>query len=211
MAPLKSLSLWWIWLAVTVLCSADSQGQKIITAESGQNTTLTCRAPDNNNNIIVVEWSRADLGKEYVLMYRGGRFVPDDQHPFFKNRVDLQDRQMKDGDVSLILKNVTINDAGKYECRVVMRRTNRGKRAYLNTDPITTISLNVAPGQTGGQSGDGEKKDEGDKSAPVGLIVGLPVLAVLVIVAVGVGAVFIYRTYRRRQNPDYQPPEDQGL
>uniref|UniRef100_A0AAZ1WX33 Ig-like domain-containing protein n=1 Tax=Oreochromis aureus TaxID=47969 RepID=A0AAZ1WX33_OREAU len=95
------------------------RNQKIITAESGQDVTLTCRAP--NDNIIVVEWSRDDLGDEQcVFVYRNGRPL-DDQHPSFKNRVDLQDRQMKDGDVSLILKDVTINDTGTYECRVVQR------------------------------------------------------------------------------------------
>uniref|UniRef100_A0A669BFH3 Ig-like domain-containing protein n=1 Tax=Oreochromis niloticus TaxID=8128 RepID=A0A669BFH3_ORENI len=104
------------------------------------NVTLTCRAP--SNNIIVVEWSRADLGKEYVLMYRDELFVPDEQHPSFKNRVDLQDRQMKDGDVSLILKNVMISDTGTYECRV-FRKTNRRKRAHLKTPPITSPSFLV--------------------------------------------------------------------
>uniref|UniRef100_A0A3P8N755 Ig-like domain-containing protein n=1 Tax=Astatotilapia calliptera TaxID=8154 RepID=A0A3P8N755_ASTCA len=78
--------------------------------------TLTCQAPNNN---IIVKWSRADLGAEYVLLYRDDYFVPENQHPSFKNRVDLLDREMKDGDVSLILKNVTINDTGTYECRVV--------------------------------------------------------------------------------------------
>uniref|UniRef100_I3JMF4 Ig-like domain-containing protein n=1 Tax=Oreochromis niloticus TaxID=8128 RepID=I3JMF4_ORENI len=91
------------------------------------NVTLTCRAP--SNNIIVVEWSRADLGKECVLMYRDELFVPDEQHPSFKNRVDLQDRQMKDGDVSLILKNVMISDTGTYECRI-FRKTNPS-RSFL--------------------------------------------------------------------------------
>uniref|UniRef100_A0A3Q4NBB9 Ig-like domain-containing protein n=1 Tax=Neolamprologus brichardi TaxID=32507 RepID=A0A3Q4NBB9_NEOBR len=111
-----------------------------INSTAGQDVTLTCGAP-NNNNIIVVEWRRADLESEYVLLYRDGHIVPDYQHPSFKNRVDLQDRQMKDGDVSLILKDVTINDTGTYECRVFTRGANRKKRAHLKTDPISIIYL----------------------------------------------------------------------
>uniref|UniRef100_A0A3B4F4S6 Ig-like domain-containing protein n=1 Tax=Pundamilia nyererei TaxID=303518 RepID=A0A3B4F4S6_9CICH len=106
-------------------------------AESGQKkVTLTCGAL--NKNIIVVEWSREGLEPETVLVYRGGQFVPDEQHPSFKDRVDLQDRQMKDGDVSLILKDVTINDAGTYKCRVIVREGDSMKLIsiiYLRVDP----------------------------------------------------------------------------
>uniref|UniRef100_A0A668VQ54 Ig-like domain-containing protein n=1 Tax=Oreochromis aureus TaxID=47969 RepID=A0A668VQ54_OREAU len=106
--------------------------QKIIPAESGQkNVTLPCRAP-NNNIIIVIEWSRADLGEKYVLLFRDKQLNPDQQHPSFKNRVDLRDRQMKDGDASLILKDVTTNDTGTYECRVVQGGAKRRKRAILD-------------------------------------------------------------------------------
>ncbi|XP_063325914.1 programmed cell death 1 ligand 1-like isoform X1 [Pelmatolapia mariae] len=162
-------------LMFVLFVSAD---QKIITAESGQDVTLTCRAP--NNNFIVVEWNRADLGDKHVFLYRDGHFVPEGQHPSFKNRVDLQDRQMKDGDMSLILKDVTINDTGTYECRVAQKETNQERprlklinSTYLHVDP---------PGHTGG---------------PVGLIAGLSVSAVLLVVAV-VGF-FIYR--RCKLNP----------
>uniref|UniRef100_A0A3Q0T430 Immunoglobulin V-set domain-containing protein n=1 Tax=Amphilophus citrinellus TaxID=61819 RepID=A0A3Q0T430_AMPCI len=77
----------------------------IITAESGQSITLPCRAP--NDNIKFVHWSRADLEPEYLLVYQDGQILPDKQHPSLKNLMDLQDGQMKDGDVSLILKDVT--------------------------------------------------------------------------------------------------------
>uniref|UniRef100_A0A668RGA7 Ig-like domain-containing protein n=1 Tax=Oreochromis aureus TaxID=47969 RepID=A0A668RGA7_OREAU len=110
--------------------------QKNITAESEQNVTLTCRAP--NINVGVVKWSRRDQNGQYVLLYRDEQFVPDFQHPSFKNRVDLQDRQMKDGNVSLILKNVTINDTGTYECQVIPRGGN-------DLTPISIIYLHVAP------------------------------------------------------------------
>ncbi|CAI5678466.1 unnamed protein product [Oreochromis niloticus] len=172
-------------LMFVLFVSAD---QKIITAESGQDVTLTCRA--TNNNIIVVKWSRADLGDEYVLLYCDGHFVTDDQHPSFKNRVDLQDRQMKDGDVSLILKNVTINDAGTYKCGVVQRV--RGpvtliNSTYLHVDP---------PGQTGGQekdedNKDGGKEDKEKEDGSVGLKVGLSFPVVLLVA--GVVGFLIYR------------------
>uniref|UniRef100_A0A3B4WI72 Ig-like domain-containing protein n=1 Tax=Seriola lalandi dorsalis TaxID=1841481 RepID=A0A3B4WI72_SERLL len=96
-----------------------------------------------STNIIVVEWSRPELETEYVFMFRDGRSVPEHQHPSFQNRVVLKDRLMKDGDVSIKLKNVTINDTGTYECRVFQRRTNRRKRANLKTKRISTIYLDV--------------------------------------------------------------------
>uniref|UniRef100_A0A3Q3A354 Ig-like domain-containing protein n=1 Tax=Kryptolebias marmoratus TaxID=37003 RepID=A0A3Q3A354_KRYMA len=109
----------------------------IITAVTGQTITLPCGAPENRT-VIVVEWSRTDLGSDYVLRYRDEQFQTELQHPSFKDRVDLQDRQMKDGDVSLVLKNVTINDTGTYECRVVQRGERERKL-------IRIIYLEVSP------------------------------------------------------------------
>ncbi|CAI5660531.1 unnamed protein product [Oreochromis niloticus] len=144
-----------------------------INITAGHNVILPCRAPNiDSNSKAVVEWSRADLGKDYVLLYRDEQPDPEEQHPSFKNRVDLQDRQMKDGDVSLILKDVTTADSGTYECRV-FRRTNRRMRANLETDPITTISLNVAPGQTGGHTEDGVSRGH------AGLVAALSLFAVI--------------------------------
>uniref|UniRef100_A0A668SWE6 Ig-like domain-containing protein n=1 Tax=Oreochromis aureus TaxID=47969 RepID=A0A668SWE6_OREAU len=104
---------------------------------SGQDVTLQCRVRHSNITILVLEWKRADLGDEYVLLYHDGYFVPQVQHPSFKNRVDVQDRQMKDGDVSLILKDVTINDTGTYECRALVLES-------LSRE-VNIISLNVVP------------------------------------------------------------------
>uniref|UniRef100_A0A668W214 Ig-like domain-containing protein n=1 Tax=Oreochromis aureus TaxID=47969 RepID=A0A668W214_OREAU len=129
-------------IRVQPLCSVLFSISEKNTAESGKNVTLTCRAL--NTIIGVVEWSRPDLNQTYVLLYRDGHFDSANQHPSFKNRVDLQDRQMKDGDVSLILKNVTINDTGTYECRV--RGENKSKnKANLSGDSICIIYLSVDP------------------------------------------------------------------
>ncbi|XP_019212586.1 butyrophilin-like protein 3 [Oreochromis niloticus] len=133
-----------LFVGVFLFVSAD---QTNITAESGQDVTLTCRAPNNN----IAKWSRADLEPEYVFLYRDGRFDPANQHPSFKNRVDLQDRQMKDGDVSLILKNVTTTDYGTYGCGLFIEET----RSWDHR----TIHLHVVPtGQPRGQRGSREHR-----------------------------------------------------
>ncbi|XP_039463950.1 programmed cell death 1 ligand 1-like [Oreochromis aureus] len=130
-----------LWLCLLLLVHAD---QKNITSKSGQNVTLPCRAPNKDIRIIVLEWSRADLGDEYVLSYRDEQFDPEQQHPSFKNRVDLQDTQMKDGNVSLIVKNVTTADSGMYKCRAFLSQTR-------SWESINNINLSVdPPGQTGG-------------------------------------------------------------
>uniref|UniRef100_A0A3Q3LXC8 Ig-like domain-containing protein n=1 Tax=Mastacembelus armatus TaxID=205130 RepID=A0A3Q3LXC8_9TELE len=99
-----------------------------ITAEPGQNVTLTCRAP-SSTEIRTVEWTRP--GPIYVFVYRNKKFDPTNQHPSFKERVELKDSQMKDGDVSVTLKNVTFTDTGTYECHL----------AQGQTDPLKPINI----------------------------------------------------------------------
>ncbi|XP_025759513.1 uncharacterized protein LOC112844123 [Oreochromis niloticus] len=190
-----------LFVGLFVFVSAE---QKNITAESGQKVILPCRTP-NNSTITFVKWSKTGLGEDYVLLYRDGHFDPANQHPSFQNRVDLQDRQMKDGNVSLILKNVMINDTGTYECRVIMSGTK-------NAPSIITLSVVDPPGQTGGHTEDGGKKDggkeaEGKEAGSVGLKVGLSVCALLLVAAV---VFLIYKKHKQQQNQDsYQPPADQ--
>ncbi|KAM9718309.1 uncharacterized protein ACNS7B_021667 [Menidia menidia] len=145
----------WVLLCAPLLLSAEQR----ITTEAGQDSvTLPCGAGKVNSHT-AVEWIRPDLHPDGVLFYRDDHFESEGQHPSFRNRVDLQDRHRKDGDASLILKNVTINDAGTYECKVVQGRGNRRKRAA----PETTIHLVVSPPgtQEGGGKGRGEKEGGG--------------------------------------------------
>ncbi|XP_039457537.1 programmed cell death 1 ligand 1-like [Oreochromis aureus] len=185
-------ALFWTLMCLFFLRSA-SEG---INTTAGKNVTLTCRAP-NNNNIIVVEWSRADLKDEYVLMYRDSHLYADGQHPSFMNRVDLQDRQMKDGDVSLILKNVTTADNGTYECRIFTRGANWRKGAHLKTPPISIIYLSVVdpPGPTGQvPTVEVIRRRHGLFAGPIFL---LSLLAFL-----------IFRRHKKHNQESYQPPAE---
>ncbi|XP_039908488.1 sodium channel subunit beta-3-like [Simochromis diagramma] len=148
------------------VCAED----KSITVQSGQNVILPCQGPNDTGSIRVVKWTKPDLQKKIVHLYVDRRFDLEDQNPSFKNRVDLQDRQMKNGDVSLILSNVTINDAGKYECSVTQKK---------DFSPFTTATITLdlrvinSKGQTVGRS----------VSGSAGLAIGLYLPVVLLVVA----------------------------
>uniref|UniRef100_A0A3Q4N9T7 Ig-like domain-containing protein n=1 Tax=Neolamprologus brichardi TaxID=32507 RepID=A0A3Q4N9T7_NEOBR len=74
--------------------------------------------------IILLEWRRSDLKSDtYVFFFRNQRPYENYQHKFFKGRVELRDPTMKDGDVSVILKNVSTSDTGTYECEITVRNT----------------------------------------------------------------------------------------
>ncbi|XP_026009967.1 uncharacterized protein LOC113013350 isoform X1 [Astatotilapia calliptera] len=203
MAALRPLTVLTGVFIFYLLGHLDCEGQKEVKVRRGENATLECYGPSDATEIML-RWTKPDLQTDnYVIYLKDGHFQKDLQNDLFKGRVELKDSKwMTNGNFSVILQNVTLNDSGTYECY-----------AAYNNQPVQILnstSLTVDPPDQTGQSGDGGKKDEGEKSGSVGLIVGLSVLAVLVVI-VGVGAVFIYRTCRRRQNQDYQPPDDQGL
>ncbi|XP_039458088.1 myelin-oligodendrocyte glycoprotein-like [Oreochromis aureus] len=180
MASLTLTSLCWALLILfAVVFAAEGEAQNTVTAKSGQDVVLPCRvSPDKT--IRAVKWSRADLGDEYVLLYRDEQLDPENQHPSFKNRVDLQDRKMNNGDVSLVLKNVTTADDGSYNCNIF----NGGTRSW---ECINTVSLTVS-GQTAELT-----------VAPVGLIAGLSVPAVVLVAAVS----FVCYRKHKQQNRDF--------
>ncbi|XP_033465506.2 butyrophilin subfamily 2 member A1-like [Epinephelus lanceolatus] len=165
-----------------------------VTVHPGDDVTLRCEAGDVS--IRAVEWTRPDLEPQYILFYRDGRLEIKRQHPSFTGRVELEDRELKDGDVTLTLKNVTSSDAGRYECRVVAGGSRRTKRAIIKTDPITVIDLEVTDSEKENyMGGNTESEHPVNGNFPrghVGLATG--VVTVLLVAA----AVFVVWRYKRR-------------
>lgn len=77
----------------------------------------------------MLEWSKPDLSvDDYVFFYRNERSYEKYQHSSFRGRVTLREAFMKDGDVSIVLKNVTVSDAGRYKCRIIMSNAASSER-----------------------------------------------------------------------------------
>ncbi|XP_045898989.1 coxsackievirus and adenovirus receptor homolog [Micropterus dolomieu] len=156
----------------------------------------------------MIKWIRPDPKSDdiYVFYFRDGRSYENYQHESYRGRVELRDPEMKDGDASVILKNVNINDTGTYECRV-KERNNPGKVEVINTISLTSVT---EPGHTAGhkEGGDeeGGNKEEGDGEGNVGLRVGLPVCVILLLL--GVGGFVIFKKYNRPKG-NQQPAIDE--
>ncbi|XP_031170515.2 coxsackievirus and adenovirus receptor homolog [Sander lucioperca] len=89
-----------------------------VTVKAGENVTLQCQAP-RDAQINMLEWIRPDLESGGHIF----RFIPEEsttqnQHSSYRGRVERRDPDMKDGDLSVVLKNVRVNDTGTYRCRV---------------------------------------------------------------------------------------------
>lgn len=87
----------------------------------GEDAVLQCQAP-SSAKVTVVEWTKDDHSlDDYLFLYRNGRSYEKYQHPSFRGRVELRSSSFADsGDVSVVLKNVSVEDMGTYRCRVLM-------------------------------------------------------------------------------------------
>nr|XP_019961529.1 PREDICTED: coxsackievirus and adenovirus receptor-like [Paralichthys olivaceus] len=163
--------------SLLLLCCSAAAGQQVTTVKPGDDATLKYLCP-SHPAITLLEWFRPESESDgYVFFYRNNRLYENYQHPSFRGRVELKDPEMKDGDVSVTVKNVNVSDAGTYNCRITSSKT--GNDEIITTEYSSHVSLIVtdsghsAPlrsadeNQNGGDNGGG--KEDGNKL--VGLLV----------------------------------------
>lgn len=109
--------------------------------EPGADVTLQCRG-SRDSDTELLEWIKPDLAPEqYVLFFRENRIYKTYQNPLFRGRVELEHPEIKNGNFSVVLKNVDYADAGTYECRAVSSNSGISKRAV--PELLDSINLKV--------------------------------------------------------------------
>uniref|UniRef100_A0A3P9LIA6 Ig-like domain-containing protein n=1 Tax=Oryzias latipes TaxID=8090 RepID=A0A3P9LIA6_ORYLA len=104
---MKKLKIDVCFVFIILVCSPSA-----VQAHLGQNVVLSCRVePPINLTAETLEWKH---GPAVVHVYRSGGDNNDDQDLRFKNRTILNHQNLKDGNVSLTLTNVTKEDEGNY-------------------------------------------------------------------------------------------------
>ncbi|XP_035771234.1 myelin-oligodendrocyte glycoprotein-like [Neolamprologus brichardi] len=97
-----------------------------VVAAPGDDVILPCQVePAFNVAGLTVEWSKPDLRPdpndrlsrvEYVHLYRDAHEVPDMKLPSYIGRTALFTDSLRDGNISLRITNVTLEDQGRYRC-----------------------------------------------------------------------------------------------
>ena len=116
-------------------CS-DSQ----LTVKPGDEATLDCRA-HIDAFIEQMAWNKTDLKSEKYVFISGNHSHVNCQHPSFRGRVELRDPQKKEGDASVVLKNVTAADSGPYECVVSMSSEEQRRKTTAEFRRIVHLKV----------------------------------------------------------------------
>ncbi|XP_038586500.1 coxsackievirus and adenovirus receptor homolog isoform X1 [Micropterus salmoides] len=180
-----SLVVFFCFLILSLVSASEDQQE--IKVNPGQDVSLLCQGP-RNASVKLSEWIRPDLKSDgFLFFYRNERPYENYQHESFHGRVELRDPEMKDGDASVVLKNVTFSDTGTYECRIVTNARQEIKHL---------IDLNVTDSDHTAGNKDGGNKEGGNKEGFPSIVVGLSVIGVLLFVVV----VYICRRNRVHQS-----------
>ncbi|XP_053271860.1 junctional adhesion molecule B [Pleuronectes platessa] len=146
--------------SLLLLCLSAAADQQGTTVKHGDDATLQCHCP-SHAAVSLLKWTRLEQKSDgYVFVYRDNRLYEKYQHPSFQGRVELRDPEMKDGDVSVTLKNVTVNDAGTYKCQITSIITENGERSTIEFSSI--VNLTVTDSSPSAPLAEGNK-DEGNK------------------------------------------------
>lgn len=89
-------------------------------ARVGDEITLPCHLkPAIDITAKTLEWTRADLDPNFVFVWRARQEFEKTKHPSYKGRSSLSADELRHGNMSLKLSNVTLSDKGRYKCYIV--------------------------------------------------------------------------------------------
>ncbi|XP_077083480.1 butyrophilin subfamily 1 member A1-like [Siphateles boraxobius] len=157
------LSIIIIALLVNLLTETSESFTVVVTrdqivAHVGSTVTLPCWiSPPENAEVLEIRWYRNDQFSNPVLLYQHGKII---QEESFRNRSSLTLRSdlsggLKDGDVSLQLEKLRIQDEDSFRCyvsgesaydsgEVVLKVTALGSAPVLFPQPLDDGRLNIS-------------------------------------------------------------------
>ncbi|CAI5660399.1 unnamed protein product [Oreochromis niloticus] len=111
---------------------------------------------------------------------------------------------MKDGDASVILRNVSISDTGTYECEIITSNTRSGERVIREFKHSINLTVTDAAGgdkAVGDKEGGGKVEVRAAVFVSAGLLISIIIIIIIIIIiVVVVTAIVALINYRRHKS-----------
>ncbi|XP_033984203.1 coxsackievirus and adenovirus receptor homolog isoform X2 [Trematomus bernacchii] len=104
-----------LFMFLWIIGSVAAGDLEEVKANPGEDVTLQCNS-STDAALTLLEWSRPEL-EDSVFYFTDNKSMESVQDPRYHGRVELKDPEMKNGDASVLLKNVNVNDTGTYHCQ----------------------------------------------------------------------------------------------
>ncbi|XP_076581687.1 CD276 antigen homolog [Chaetodon auriga] len=123
-------------------CHLIGSSQPIV-AMLGDDVILPCHMePVEDASYLMLEWTRPDLDRRFVCVWRSGEELVAKKHEHFKGRTSLFQDELKLGNISLKLSKVKLADQGTYRCFIPVL----GKQTFVQlvVDALSSPVLTLA-------------------------------------------------------------------
>ncbi|XP_068569295.1 myelin-oligodendrocyte glycoprotein-like [Cebidichthys violaceus] len=207
--PLGCVLVWTCLLSFIVALRDQPQvigSRQPIVAAPGDDVILPCHLePQFNVEGLTVEWSLPDLKPdpadplsrvEYVHLYRQRHEIPDMKIRSYAMRTALFTDELKDGNISLKITNVTLADQGRYRC-FIPKLNSPVDQSVVQLVVAPQSHKTWTPEPDPKSLPDPDQNDETDAGGRLHLNVLIPLVFFLLVLGGGVG---VYSLKRRHQN-----------
>ncbi|XP_071019945.1 butyrophilin subfamily 1 member A1-like isoform X2 [Oncorhynchus clarkii lewisi] len=138
-----------LFISVSLITTESSEVQVVgpadrVVALAGDDIILPCSLkPNVSAENMTVQWTRLNLkGTEIPHLYRDNRDSYADQSTSYKRRTSMFHEELKNGNVSLMLKRVTLSDAGSYWCFIPTLMKETTVQLFVGAVSQPVISIN---------------------------------------------------------------------
>lgn len=180
-----------------------------VIAAVGDDVILPCHLePRRDVTDMTVEWTRPDLPPDpadlldtrpYVHVYRGGQEDVLMKNELYRDRTLLFRDELKHGNISLKLANVTFDDAGTYQCFIPKLTSNRRESMFqlVVVESSTPTPESRTTEETKMRSDEREEADD-EGHRPTGHI-WIPAVIVVVSVSLTGATYLLMRNIKRKK------------